>query len=404
MNSFTDVLAGVGLVPGPRLSSNEPCGPSADKSEPVEKVKPDNLETATKNKPDKNCEVSKLSSEAAYEASTVENENVTEKSLRNRRKGQIRPMTPNSAGGNDTESTLSNVSDFGPAADGETAEKEQCHAMVKIEQPVENEMAHTNSVIVSGAHVARSDGASSHFHATVKTPHFTSQRTVSPIIITSAATSNPIQVEESKLNQNSLALNARKESGPVVLQVKKGRRGRLPKSAVIPVVPDSPPSSPDSAGLRGENPAKRRKKSVRNVEGAVDHIPQMLKKEPSLISLANDHLPNSTTDTVETKDSSTPKGDETYVAANLSSSANVELLVDKSTISTVKDSLCLNKDGQGLGGGGKEFLLRNGMSAPHMLGNQLNPSSSVAQKMSDTLTAELEAHSVFTHSSPSNNR
>lgn len=30
-----------------------------------------------------------------------------------------------------------------------------------------------------------------------------------------------------------------------------------------------------------------------------------------------------------------------------------------------------------------------------MLGHQLNPSSSMAQKMSDTLTAELEAHSVF---------
>lgn len=31
-----------------------------------------------------------------------------------------------------------------------------------------------------------------------------------------------------------------------------------------------------------------------------------------------------------------------------------------------------------------------------MLGNQLNPSSSMAQKMSDTLNDELEAHSIFT--------
>lgn len=30
-----------------------------------------------------------------------------------------------------------------------------------------------------------------------------------------------------------------------------------------------------------------------------------------------------------------------------------------------------------------------------MLGNILNPNSSVAQKMTDTLNAELEAHSVF---------
>ncbi|XP_049843984.1 protein AF-17-like [Schistocerca gregaria] len=35
---------------------------------------------------------------------------------------------------------------------------------------------------------------------------------------------------------------------------------------------------------------------------------------------------------------------------------------------------------------------QNGVSAPHMLGNQLNPASTMAQKMSDTLSAELEAH------------
>ncbi|XP_059488473.1 protein AF-10 isoform X2 [Neocloeon triangulifer] len=42
---------------------------------------------------------------------------------------------------------------------------------------------------------------------------------------------------------------------------------------------------------------------------------------------------------------------------------------------------------------------QNGVgSAPHMLGNVLNPTSSMAQKMTDTLNAELEAHSVFTPS------
>lgn len=30
-----------------------------------------------------------------------------------------------------------------------------------------------------------------------------------------------------------------------------------------------------------------------------------------------------------------------------------------------------------------------------MLGNQLNPNSNMAQKMSDHLTSELEAHSIF---------
>lgn len=39
------------------------------------------------------------------------------------------------------------------------------------------------------------------------------------------------------------------------------------------------------------------------------------------------------------------------------------------------------------------------MHVTHMLGNQLNPSSSVAQKMSDQLFMEIEAHSVYTSSS-----
>nr|XP_018909860.1 PREDICTED: protein AF-10-like isoform X2 [Bemisia tabaci] len=41
-------------------------------------------------------------------------------------------------------------------------------------------------------------------------------------------------------------------------------------------------------------------------------------------------------------------------------------------------------------------LFQNGVvNAPHMLGNQLNPSSMMAQKMTDTLNAELEAHSIY---------
>lgn len=40
-------------------------------------------------------------------------------------------------------------------------------------------------------------------------------------------------------------------------------------------------------------------------------------------------------------------------------------------------------------------LFQNGVHAPHMLGNQLNPNSNMAQKMSDHLNSELEAHSIF---------
>lgn len=43
------------------------------------------------------------------------------------------------------------------------------------------------------------------------------------------------------------------------------------------------------------------------------------------------------------------------------------------------------------------------MHVTHMLGNQLNPSSSVAQKMSDQLFMEMEANSVYTSSSMDSN-
>ena len=52
---------------------------------------------------------------------------------------------------------------------------------------------------------------------------------------------------------------------------------------------------------------------------------------------------------------------------------------------------------------GSESMSSNGPGRrkPHMLGNQLNPTSTMAQKMSDTLSQELEAHSIFTEASNS---
>ncbi|XP_050309495.1 protein AF-10 isoform X2 [Anthonomus grandis grandis] len=44
-------------------------------------------------------------------------------------------------------------------------------------------------------------------------------------------------------------------------------------------------------------------------------------------------------------------------------------------------------------------LFTNGMTAPHMLGNQLNPNSTMHAKMTDHLSNELEAHSIYNNSS-----
>ncbi|CRK97141.1 CLUMA_CG010538, isoform A [Clunio marinus] len=50
-------------------------------------------------------------------------------------------------------------------------------------------------------------------------------------------------------------------------------------------------------------------------------------------------------------------------------------------------------------------ILQNGaipLSTHHMLGNQLNPSSSVAKNMTETLNMEIEAHSIYSHDPPVN--
>lgn len=47
------------------------------------------------------------------------------------------------------------------------------------------------------------------------------------------------------------------------------------------------------------------------------------------------------------------------------------------------------------------FRFENSNNAPHMLGNSLNPSSSVARKMSDNLSKEIETHKMFNNESNS---
>ncbi|XP_015188941.1 PREDICTED: protein AF-10-like isoform X3 [Polistes dominula] len=104
-----------------------------------------------------------------------------------------------------------------------------------------------------------------------------------------------------------------------------------------PTVKDSPPSSPGSESMSSSGPGRRKRKST---------------------------CPASTTPTPPA--SSTP----TTITNNTKEEKDIK-------------------------------LFQNGVSAPHMLGNQLNPTSTMAQKMSDTLSQELEAHSIFTEANNS---
>lgn len=119
-----------------------------------------------------------------------------------------------------------------------------------------------------------------------------------------------------------------------------------------PVVKDSPPSSPGSEGMSSTGPGRRKRKSTGGGVGGVGGGgggSSTTTPMPSASTTPNQLLLNNTKDEKDVK------------------------------------------------------LFQNGIGAPHMLGNQLNPSSTMAQKMSDTLNQELEAHSIFTETSNSSN-
>ena len=196
VNPFADVLAGVGLVPGPRLSTpNESFSENLVKN--LDTNKSNDLSADVKHENIKNLEKTGKKSETPGMVDTLAPLNVTEKNRCNRRKSHIRPMTPNSAG-NDTESTLSNVSDSGIIADV----ADSTRPTVKIECPTENQ-----SVIVCNSDVNQVNQTDDNVDKIVKESslnvdhHSASQRTVSPIIITSAGASNPVRIEENVLLQ-----------------------------------------------------------------------------------------------------------------------------------------------------------------------------------------------------------
>ncbi len=411
---FANVLAGVGLVPGPRVSMNDQNNSGVvNRHEASDNYKQENArnsETSSASgmkKNDKFNDSSKLS--GSIPSTSAEGPNTTnklDKSRTSRRKVSTRSASPTSQGGNDTESTLSNISDPGHASASEQLlVSEQCtkgSAAVKVETPITSEAnsSMVHSVIVSSASAVPSENSSTLVQSSQPVP----QRAVSPLIISASTSgSSQIHMDQAKANYES----AVKESSrplPSAVPAKKPRRGRAPKVS-IPVVPDSPPSSPDSAGV--EQQPKRRKKATKSTPSTNDEQHRL----PATINRGDNFMPahvnQQTSQATENMRRDSPSQNQ-LPRENLNASKAHEnpVITSFPTIpvmnSGTKD-LNQYKDNPSSSNHGKEnshYLIRNGITAPHMLGNQLNPDSSVAQKMSDTLVAEVEAHSITGESSP----
>lgn len=341
------------------------------------------------------------------------------------RKGSTRSATPTSVCGNDTESTLSNVSDLGYAGASEANVNDHTSKPplgLKREPSTETDISSaTQSVIVSSAGVVQTQAPSIQAHSSMLEP---AQRTVTH-------EANDVSVSgpaaggsggQGRLGYSSAMYrhNIKEPNESVAAPVpptKKPRRGRTPKA--LPVAPDSPPSSPDSGREGGgEQSAKRRKKTSKSThltESAApptqaptfplepNHLPApppSVSTEPLVSSHSNhrDAIP-AVPESVPSRDplaSFRPVANHPALSSvpsvSLKDQASQLRRVDSPGSSVTKEQVPQYS----------QVYVRNGMSAPQMLGNQLNPASSVAQKMSEALSAEVEVHTNFSHPSPSN--
>ncbi|XP_057366842.1 protein AF-10-like isoform X2 [Daphnia carinata] len=420
---FANVLAGVGLVPGPRVSMTDQNNIGLEKHEPSEIAKQenarisDNINSSGAKKNDKYNESSKpsgsiISGNVSAPAETPSINIKLDKSRASRRKISIRSTSPTSQGGNDTESTMSSMSDQGLASSVEQfAASEQCAkgpTIVKVESPSipETQPSTLHSVIVSSATAAQQE--STQMQSSQSVP----QRAVSPLVISACSgSSNQIPSDQAKLNYGDIYQNTEKElSRPIssATPAKKPRRGRTPKVSA-PVVPESPPSSPDSAGV--EQQPKRRKKATKSVPVGVHNDDQH--NFSAAINRAEIFQPSHVNQPASQTTESALRRESPCVNQMARENVNVSKAPEHVVLPTfpIASTLPVGNAGtkdlspyKDIAGSsiGKEnsLYLRNGITAPHMLGNQLNLNSSVAQKMTDTLVAEVEAHSVTDQPSP----
>lgn len=422
MIPFANVLAGVGLVPGPRVSIGDQNNSGSEKHDSSDISKQEhpriseNTSSSGMKKSEQYNDSSKLSGSIISGTVTTPAEAPRmsiklDKSRASRRKISTRSTSPTSQGGNDTESTLSSVSDQGlPSVLEQFTASEQCikgPASVKIESPSISE-AHPSaihSVIVSGASAIQPENTH------VQSSQLLPQRAVSPLVISACAgSSNQIPPDQAKLNYGDIYQNTEKEKSrpiPSVVPAKKPRRGRTPKVSA-PIIPESPPSSPDSGGV--ELQPKRRKKATKGVPTGLlnddqHNLSAAINRAESFMSSHVKQHASLTTESVLRRESPCVNQMERE-NVNVSKPPVPVVLPTVPTVSSLPIAIAGMKDLSSYKdipsstiGKENNLYLRNGITAPHMLGNQLNPNSSVAQKMTDTLVAEVEAHNVTYQSS-----
>lgn len=277
--------------------------------------------------------------------------------------GSSRSVTPTNLC--DNESTLSNISDFGFSLSSDPTLNDQITKAALVSLP---ESAAHNVASVDVAPTSTGD---------------TRQDTGSPPAIravasTSADSSVQNQVEYTcLLPTNNLEKEIDSEPFPAPApHSKKQRRRRAPKAL------DSSTSSPDSTIEKRSS--KRRKKETKMTADTssldLSHLfflpvsAKILLHPPSHPVNHEASIQETEHDPPETSSTGNPMSQESHPRTESPGPSSV---TEETTTSQ-----------------------NNLTSVPQMLGNQLNPASSVAQEMSDLLSAEVDMHNAFTVPSP----
>lgn len=122
--------------------------------------------------------------------------------------------------------------------------------------------------------------------------------------------------------------------------------------------------------------------------------PQLLPQQTSTPTTTTATTTLTTPATVKESPPSSPSDESTGMSSGRRTKGrkSAPATITSATTSTSGPStsgICIVKDTKDI------KVFQNGVHAPHMLGNQLNPNSNMAQKMTDHLNSELEAHSIY---------
>lgn len=206
--------------------------------------------------------------------------------------------------------------------------------------------------------------------------------------------------EDKKPRPDLLTTASQSTSVEIKAKVEAGRYGTpTPQNSVL--MPNPNPTTrgiqPSTAG--GTTPgasANPQPRDAKNIVVSISLSPKYVPKEDSEMTEVEPNSTNSTNSNQESMyEKITPESSPEETRRNKSNggtgTSKPPAASQAGTASTSSPAASTIEENNA------KKIIQNGSAAPHiMLGNQLNPNSTMAKSMTETLNSELEAHSIYT--------